>query len=989
MASDMLSPISARERKTPLFDGLSVNSECSKKNNFLTHTSDQSLQENLQRNIFYNTKAIASIEKVPHSPVSTPNRKTTMHRSTPVSKQQDNSSTKYSSVESSEVDYNAPYEEFEWFNTMWQVYWTEDGYIYYLDTQTQHSQWDDPRVHGLVQYDEITGEMICDATSSDVNVGDNIGENVNEDVRLALKHQDAFLKPKSATPKRDLPRRQKRGNSTKPQKFVVDGADMSPFKTDTDDSASETEGKRFSVPARKTRQLSSKKIPFGSTEGDSSDVDSDIPCRGAGFRKGRSNLRKMDSSDEDSDENSVSVASHAESDRSEPDFRSFVEGSDDERKKLYQDQPIRQTLKKKSAPKEPRSIPVLDRDDVNYTGTQDRELELSAEGSGRWFESNSNSNDGFDIDETVSRMVRPPPGVKPIRTNCFSPDKASLERAQKLQRRVSSGSSPVPSETSSEDNYDRQCESPDQHTDIQTVPDGNDAMMGSMRLESDNEDDDGDDYFDTILTIKKDELASAEKKGRDGSRKKANSDYMSFLSKVEKEVNHSSIIKDEVSLTVTLEDSDWDGSSDNDSSMREKALIEKEKRKKIFDTTQDGAYGVGGNVLPNNEEQVPDVDKLEDVDKPITISHVVDSNGDLHPLKSGGESPTTRLDDDSPTSMEGKVRPYLNFLEAGNTVRQVRRQMEKDNQPKDLIKLMMRMSDDICSSTTTSRTSINSSSAAENVVPSKASPEELSSLKQDERIGKYIKMAVMGVPFGNVEQKMKAEGVCTEDALRVAVALGHGPPPEVRIRRSSSSENRPARKSSVSLVKMHWNTLPPEKLENSVWANIDEDSMEEKDLKELEKLFAASVKSSVSDSKDTHSAPTDPKFQLFVLDARRAQNVVIGLSQFKGHKTHNELLEAVCRLDDQSGILNIDKLQNLVPLLPTFHEAKKMSAAKESQHPAEVFFNVAIDYYPELPRRLSCFITCLTFADTTQSLLEKMKRIIDACNEVINSVLYI
>ena len=93
-------------------------------------------------------------------------------------------------------------------------------------------------------------------------------------------------------------------------------------------------------------------------------------------------------------------------------------------------------------------------------------------------------------------------------------------------------------------------------------------------------------------------------------------------------------------------------------------------------------------------------------------------------------------------------------------------------------------------------------------------------------------------------------------------------------------------------------------------------------------------------------------------------------------------MEAVCRLDDLGGSLNIDKLQNLLPLLPTLHEAKKMSTAQESQHPAEVFFNTAVTYYPELLNRLHSFLTCLTFADTSEQLLGKMRRIIEACNEV-------
>ena len=107
-------------------------------------------------------------------------------------------------------------------------------------------------------------------------------------------------------------------------------------------------------------------------------------------------------------------------------------------------------------------------------------------------------------------------------------------------------------------------------------------------------------------------------------------------------------------------------------------------------------------------------------------------------------------------------------------------------------------------------------------------------------------------------------------------------------------------------------------------------------MQELEKLFAASGSSAVVEKKSV--ASEDPKLKLFVLDHRRAQNVVIGLSQFRSKFSHKQLLEAVCRLDDLDGSLNVDKLQNLTPLLPTEHEAKRMDAAADSQQPSGSVF---------------------------------------------------
>jgi hypothetical protein len=1046
--SDMNSPMinrphSARDRTTPLFQGLSVNHNSGHSNqqtNFLAKGNEFSVQENLHKNLFKASKAAATIDNVPQSPVSTPSRKIIKH-------QRSAQKIDYGSLvesDSTEIDYNAPYEEFELFDTLWHVYWTEEGYTYYLDTQTQHSQWDDPRTHGILHYDEITGDVLTEPTSNSCAIGDDkdIQDfNARDDaIKLALQQQDSFLQPKLLGPKQDFsPSKQpvaKRVQSMKPQKFTANSADMSPFRTD-DDSNSDSGVDHFSIPPRglRTQQLKAgaHKKAFGTPEkdnsssGDDSD-DSDLaPRRQHKKTSIQAHINQAYSSDSD---RSVSDESYNGSDDMnstlDPQFSKSIPreiGStypQAKRQEQVEKSIFNPKLHKKAAPKGPRNIPFLSANDMAAYETrrekEDRELERSG-GRGAWFDSSEDHNvsshehvseddagNDLELSETVSRMVNPPGGKKPIKTNCFSPDKASLQRAEQLQRKVSSCvSSPsrsVSSKSSDEERGSRGNSAKDQLPDVRYLPDGNQVLVGNMQLESD--DDDDDDYFDTIITMKKDELASADDDG-DENNVASSSDYMNFLNKVENDVKCTTPQKgntllngEEVSLAVDIEhDSDWDEDMELQKKLKLLASAEKEKQIKIFDTSRDGGYGNGGNTLEelkirNEDDDIQDVTESKSGALHVDTEFPIDTSSTIRPLKLGGDSPFIKSDHGSP-NLEVKVRPYLAFLEAGNSVRQVRRQMEKDNQSKDLIKLMIQMSDDVNSSISQSRTSCKS---VEDAVPSKATPEELSVLKQDPLIGKYIKMAAMGVPFGNVEHKMKSEGVSAEDMLRVAVALGHGPAPVSGLSLSSkgSTDSRPTsvsrRSSGVSLVKMHWNTLPPEKLENSIWANNDEDSMGEKELQELEMLFAASGSAgpggNTSESKNsTASAPTsDPRLKLFVLESRRAQNVVIGLSQYKGQKSHREVLEAVCRLDDLGGSLNIDKLQNLLPLLPTLHEAKKMSTAQESQHPAEVFFNTAVTYYPELLNRLHSFLTCLTFADTSEQLLGKMRRIIEACNEV-------
>jgi hypothetical protein len=59
-----------------------------------------------------------------------------------------------------------PLEQFSYGNISWAAYKTDEGHIYYLDTASQHSQWDDPRVSGVIYY-EREGEGDSDNSTED------------------------------------------------------------------------------------------------------------------------------------------------------------------------------------------------------------------------------------------------------------------------------------------------------------------------------------------------------------------------------------------------------------------------------------------------------------------------------------------------------------------------------------------------------------------------------------------------------------------------------------------------------------------------------------------------------------------------------------------------------------------------------------------------------------------------------------------------------
>jgi len=333
-----------------------------------------------------------------------------------------------------------------------------------------------------------------------------------------------------------------------------------------------------------------------------------------------------------------------------------------------------------------------------------------------------------------------------------------------------------------------------------------------------------------------------------------------------------------------------------------------------------------------------------------------------------------------------------------------------------------------------------------------AAKEDINDLKSDAVLGKYAKMAAMGVPHGSVQAKMKLDGVDLAEANRLMRALGHevegapaagparpGPgsilsalaagPGGGQLRSqgpaASSSASAPApapaRRSTVQLQNIHWNTVPEDRLKKSVWASADAagaDEIQESDLEELAKLFGAAqakggagpggrasgeawgaggagsgsgagaggARRGSAAGPDAKDEAAKKSMQLHALDGKRAQNVVIGLAQYKSiTQDMFALLRAVCSLDSMGGRVSADHLENLQPLLPTGPEIKRLADLAGSTHPAEVFIRTAASFYPELPRRLQCFLTCSTFRASAAAAGDKARLLVSACKEVISS----
>jgi hypothetical protein len=224
-------------------------------------------------------------------------------------------------------------------------------------------------------------------------------------------------------------------------------------------------------------------------------------------------------------------------------------------------------------------------------------------------------------------------------------------------------------------------------------------------------------------------------------------------------------------------------------------------------------------------------------------------------------------------------------------------------------------------------------------------------------------MAEAGVGDANMAMAKPVSGI------RAAMDAGPGGGPGGR---GGGMQRRP----SVKMQTMHWNQIPQDKLDKSIWATaLDGDEKEEildDDMKEIEKLFGVDnpkpgAKVGWADKpKKTQSAATN----LLLIDGKRAQNLTIALSQYKNvAPDHFTLIRAVCALDDLGGRLKVDHLDNLQvrtsrahalgPILKFFFSLSTMPPANPGLN-IFTLFAYTIIYFITMVYKLYHHFSCLS-----------------------------
>lgn len=148
-----------------------------------------------------------------------------------------------------EAGYGMPLEEFELNYSKWSVYESEEGYPYYLEASTQHSQWEDPRLYGVVL---LTNDDGMREENELVDGQDDEGEVFTRPRKITPKK----LTPKKLTPKKSTPVKhaEARAKRAKPQRVVVE---MTPPRYGPGDlfSSSDEEDIRTHMANREERRL--------------------------------------------------------------------------------------------------------------------------------------------------------------------------------------------------------------------------------------------------------------------------------------------------------------------------------------------------------------------------------------------------------------------------------------------------------------------------------------------------------------------------------------------------------------------------------------------------------------------------------------------------------------------------------------------------------------------------------------------------------------
>ncbi|RVE57660.1 hypothetical protein OJAV_G00218690 [Oryzias javanicus] len=199
-------------------------------------------------------------------------------------------------------------------------------------------------------------------------------------------------------------------------------------------------------------------------------------------------------------------------------------------------------------------------------------------------------------------------------------------------------------------------------------------------------------------------------------------------------------------------------------------------------------------------------------------------------------------------------------------------------------------------------------------------------------------------------------------------------PPGLEQRRNIPRPSNP-------LKSFNWSKVPENKIEGTIWTQIDERTVfRVLDLEELEKTFSAYQRPA--------KEPEDPSVkkvkELSVIDGRRAQNCNILLSRLK--LSNEEICQALTAMDEQED-LPPDMLEQLLKFVP---EKSDVELLEEHKHEVERMaradrFLLDMSRFDHYQQRLQTLLFKKKFSDRLADVKPRIKALSLASQEVVQS----
>nr|XP_046268384.1 disheveled-associated activator of morphogenesis 1 [Scatophagus argus] len=207
------------------------------------------------------------------------------------------------------------------------------------------------------------------------------------------------------------------------------------------------------------------------------------------------------------------------------------------------------------------------------------------------------------------------------------------------------------------------------------------------------------------------------------------------------------------------------------------------------------------------------------------------------------------------------------------------------------------------------------------------------------------------------------------------------PPPPGAPLGAAQKKNIP--RPSNPLKSFNWSKLPENKIEGTIWGEIDDLKVFKiLDLEEFQKTFSAYQKPQ-KNAEDDHTFGKKVK-ELSVIDGRRAQNCNILLSRLK--MSNEEICHAVLTMDEQEDLPK-DMLEQLLKFVP---EKSDIELLEEHKHELDrmaradrfLYDMSSINHYQQ---RLQSLYFKKKFAERVADVKPKIKALSLASREVIKS----